>query len=80
MITAASAIPGRSALVGYNQPKSLVGFKASMSDWAALDVTAAVALDARALQGICRSTYVGHSFGGQALGLLSNNTEVSRAL
>ena len=30
------------ALVGYNQPRSLVGFKASMSDWAALDVTAAV--------------------------------------
>jgi hypothetical protein len=30
------------AMVGYNQPKSLVGFKASMSDWAALDVTAAV--------------------------------------
>ncbi len=25
------------SLVGYNQPKSLVGFKASMSDWAALD-------------------------------------------
>ena len=25
-------------------------------------------------------TYVGHSFGGQALGLLDNNTEVSRAL
>ena len=24
--------------------------------------------------------YVGHSFGGQALGLLANNTEVSRAL
>ena len=24
--------------------------------------------------------YVGHSFGGQALGLLSNNREVSRAL
>ena len=30
-------------MTGYNQPKSLVGFKASMSDWAALDVTAAVA-------------------------------------
>jgi predicted alpha/beta hydrolase len=29
--------------VGYNQPKALVGFKATMSDWAALDVTAAVA-------------------------------------
>src|SRR5712671_7288129 len=31
------------ALTGYNQPKSLVGFKASMSDWAAQDITAAVA-------------------------------------
>ncbi len=30
-------------VVGYDQPKSLVGFKASMADWAALDVTAAVA-------------------------------------
>src|SRR5215468_4215559 len=29
------------AMVGYNRPKSLVGFKASMSDWAAHDVTAA---------------------------------------
>ena len=43
------------AMVGYNQPKSLVGFKASMSDWAALDVTAAVDLDARALRRRCRS-------------------------
>src|ERR1700744_5040964 len=25
------------AMVGYNRPKSLVGFKASMSDWAAQD-------------------------------------------
>ena len=31
------------ALTGYNQPKSLVGFKASMSDWAAQDIAAAVA-------------------------------------
>ena len=31
------------AHIGYNQPKSLVGFKASMSDWAAQDITAAVA-------------------------------------
>src|SRR6185436_7433637 len=29
--------------LGHNQPKSLAGFKASMSEWAALDVTAAVA-------------------------------------
>jgi predicted alpha/beta hydrolase len=67
------------AMVGYNQPKTLVGFKASMSDWAALDVSAAVAW----MRGRYKNlplNYVGHSFGGQALGLLPNNGEVSRAL
>ncbi len=67
------------AMVGYNQPKSLVGFKASMSDWAALDVTAAVAW-MRERYHTLPLNYVGHSFGGQALGLLANNAEVSRAL
>jgi predicted alpha/beta hydrolase len=67
------------ALVGYNQPKSLVGFKASMSDWAALDVAAAVAWMRERYKNLPLN-YVGHSFGGQALGLLPNNSEVSRAL
>jgi predicted alpha/beta hydrolase len=67
------------AMVGYNQPKSLVGFKASMSDWAALDVSAAVAW-MRERYKTLPLNYVGHSYGGQALGLLPNNTEVSRAL
>jgi predicted alpha/beta hydrolase len=67
------------ALTGYNQPKSLVGFKASMSDWAALDVTAAVAWMRERYKSLPLN-YVGHSFGGQALGLLADNTEVSRAL
>ncbi len=67
------------ALVGYNQPKSLVGFKATMSDWAALDVTAAVAWMRERYKALPLN-YVGHSFGGQALGLLANNAEVSRAL
>ena len=67
------------AVVGYNQPKSLAGFKASMSDWAALDVTAAVAWMRERYKNLPLN-YVGHSFGGQALGLLPNNTEVSRAL
>ena len=66
-------------MVGYNQPKSLVGFKASMSDWAALDAAAAVAW-MRERYKTLPLNYVGHSFGGQALGLLANNTEVSRAL
>lgn len=67
------------SLVGYNQVKSLVGFKASMSDWAALDVTAAVAWMRERYRNMPLA-YVGHSFGGQALGLLANNAEVSRAL
>jgi predicted alpha/beta hydrolase len=67
------------SLVGYNQPKSLVGFKASMSDWAALDITAAVAWMRQRYKNL-PLTYVGHSFGGQALGLLGNNSEVARAL
>ena len=50
-----------------------------MSDWAALDVTAAVAWMRERYHNLPLS-YVGHSFGGQALGLLPNNAEVSRAL
>lgn len=66
---------------GDSRPKratSLRGFRASMTDWAALDVTAAVNW-MRARYKLPLS-YVGHSFGGQALGLIPNNTEVSRAL
>jgi predicted alpha/beta hydrolase len=66
------------AMVGYNQPKSLVGFKASMSDWAALDVAAAVSW-MRERYNILPLAYVGHSFGGQALGLIENNSEIARA-
>jgi predicted alpha/beta hydrolase len=67
------------AMVGYNQPKSLAGFNASMSDWAARDVTAAVRW-MRERYTTLPFAYVGHSFGGQALGLIDNNAEVSRAV
>jgi len=67
------------AVTGYVKPKSLVGFKATMADWAALDATAAVKW-MRERYGHLPLTYVGHSFGGQALGLLANNTEIKRAL
>jgi predicted alpha/beta hydrolase len=67
------------SLVGYNQFKPLTGFNASMADWAALDTTAAVAW-MRERYKTLPLNYIGHSFGGQALGLLANNTEVSRAL
>jgi predicted alpha/beta hydrolase len=67
------------SIEGYNKPKSLKGFKATMSDWAALDATAAVGWMRERYHALPLS-YVGHSFGGQAFGLLANNTEVSRAL
>lgn len=65
--------------VGYNKPKSLAGFQASMSDWAALDAAAAVTWMRDRYSGLPLG-YVGHSFGGQGLGLLPNNTEIARAL
>ncbi|HWW49975.1 MAG TPA: alpha/beta fold hydrolase [Xanthobacteraceae bacterium] len=65
--------------VGGSRPKSLVGFNASMADWAAKDITGAVAW-MRQRYGEWPLRYVGHSFGGQALGLLPNNAEVAKTL
>jgi predicted alpha/beta hydrolase len=67
------------AVKGHNRPKSLAGFKVDMADWARLDITAAVAWMRERYHDLPLS-YVGHSFGGQTLGLLANNSEVSRAL
>ncbi len=66
--------------IGGSKPKEgLRGFPAKMRDWAALDLTAAVDY-AEDLAGGKPVLYVGHSFGGQALGQLPNNHKVSRAL
>jgi predicted alpha/beta hydrolase len=65
--------------IGGSRPPSLKGFDARMRDWAALDATAAVDF-AAALSPGRPLVYVGHSFGGQALGLIPNNDKVSRAL
>jgi predicted alpha/beta hydrolase len=65
--------------VGGSRPASLKGFEARMRDWAALDVAAAI----DHVRGVWPSAplcVVGHSFGGQTLGLVPNNTEVTRAL
>jgi predicted alpha/beta hydrolase len=63
---------------GDSRPKSLAGFPATMADWAALDMSAAV--DWMRTRYAMPLGFVGHSFGGQALGLIPNNAEVSRAL
>ena len=65
--------------VGGSCPASLVGFKASLTDWAAKDTAAAVGW-LRERYPLLGMAYVGHSFGGPALGLIPNNTQVQRAL
>lgn len=66
--------------IGRSKPKGgLRGFEARMRDWAALDLTAAVDYADSLAEGK-PLLYVGHSFGGQALGQLPNNHKISRAL
>ena len=65
--------------VGGSRPASLRGFEARMRDWAALDVTGAID-HVRSVWPAAPLCVVGHSFGGQTLGLVPNNTEVTRAL
>jgi predicted alpha/beta hydrolase len=65
--------------VGGSKPRSLRGFPASMRDWAALDLTAAIDFAAKEAAGRAL-LLVGHSFGGQALGLVPNSQKISRAL
>lgn len=65
--------------IGGSRPKSLAGFNAKMADWAEKDATSAVAW-MRARYKTLPLSYVGHSFGGQALGLLHNNDQIARAL
>jgi predicted alpha/beta hydrolase len=64
---------------GGSRPASLRGFAVRMRDWAALDVAAAID-HMRAVWPKLPLAAVGHSFGGQAIGLAPNNTEISRAL
>ncbi|HEY7458164.1 MAG TPA: alpha/beta fold hydrolase [Xanthobacteraceae bacterium] len=65
--------------IGGSRPKSLRGFPGRMRDWASHDVAPAVDF-AAALNPGKPLVYVGHSFGGQALGLIPNNNKVTRAL
>jgi predicted alpha/beta hydrolase len=57
--------------IGDSKPQSLRGFDADMRDWALLDMTAIVDWIDRTLAPE-RLFVIGHSFGGQALGMLEN--------
>lgn len=65
--------------IGGSRPRSLRGFTATMTDWATLDMAAAVTWLRGRYVGLPLSV-VGHSFGGQAIGLLPNNTMINRSL
>jgi predicted alpha/beta hydrolase len=65
--------------IGGSRPPSLKGFAATMSDWAALDVASAVTWLRGRYKGLPLAV-VGHSFGGQAIGLLPNNDMIARSL
>lgn len=57
--------------IGGSKPRSLRGFDARMRDWALLDMTAVVDWIGRELAP-GRLFAVGHSFGGQTLGMIEN--------
>ena len=65
--------------IGGSRPASLKGFAATMSDWAALDVSSTVTWMRGRYKGLPLGV-VGHSFGGQAIGLLANNDMIARSL
>jgi predicted alpha/beta hydrolase len=62
--------------IGGSKPRSLRGFDASMRDWALLDMSAVVGWIAVELAP-ARLFAVGHSFGGQALGMIENAHRVN---
>jgi predicted alpha/beta hydrolase len=65
--------------IGRSRPRTLRGFAARMRDWALLDAPAALECLERAAGG-ARLMAVGHSFGGQALGLLPRPERIAAAL
>jgi len=65
--------------IGRSRPTRLRGFRARMRDWALLDAPAALDFLERTAPG-ARLMAVGHSFGGQTLGLLPDPGRIRAAL
>ena len=62
--------------MGDSRPATLRGFDATMTTWATRDLAGAIAW-ARGVAPRARLVVVGHSFGGQAVGLASNAGELA---
>ena len=61
--------------IGDSRPRNLRGFRASMTDWARLDAEAAHRWILKNAPG-GRHAVLGHSFGGQAMALMSDNAKL----
>jgi len=64
---------------GESRPASLRGFQATMRDWAERDLTGVIAWAAERHPGVPLHV-VGHSFGGQALGLVEESDRIQAAV
>ncbi|MSP56515.1 MAG: alpha/beta fold hydrolase [Myxococcales bacterium] len=65
--------------MGDSAPRALRGFKATLVDWARLDLQAALDELSRRWPGV-RKVWFGHSIGGQLLGLMAGERPVEKAL
>jgi predicted alpha/beta hydrolase len=65
--------------IGRSRPPKLRGFKAQMRDWAEKDIAGALDYLARATHG-ARLIGIGHSFGGQAFGIVPGNERYAAAM
>jgi predicted alpha/beta hydrolase len=65
--------------IGRSRPPKLRGFKARMRDWAEKDIGGALDYLARATHG-ARLIGIGHSFGGQAFGIVPGNERYVAAM
>jgi predicted alpha/beta hydrolase len=65
--------------IGESRPRSLRGFQAQMHQWGEFDLTAALAFAASAAPGVPQ-LFVGHSVGGQILGLAGGKENLAAAL
>jgi predicted alpha/beta hydrolase len=65
--------------IGESAPRHLRGFKASISDWAALDLATAVDTCCARWPGVPRS-FLGHSLGGQLFGCVDRPERFERVL
>jgi len=64
---------------GLSRPKALRGFKADLFDWARLDCAAMIEALALENQG-AQLYWIGHSLGGQILGLVPNRDRIAKAV